>query len=72
MKLGGDKGHGVFKLTIQLVNVATPNSRACAGVFRVGSLRFEVLEPPRTTAKAPYTPLEAGSFTTWPRALVEC
>ena len=56
MKLGGDKGHGVFKLTIQLVNVATPNSRACAGVFRVGSLRFEVLEPPRTTAKAPYTP----------------
>ena len=28
----------------------------CAGVFRVGSMRFDVLEPPRTTAKAPYTP----------------
>ena len=28
VKLGGDKGHGVFKLTIQLVNVPNPNSRA--------------------------------------------
>ena len=53
MKLGGDKGHGVFKLTIQLVNVATPNSRACAGVFRVGSLRFEVLNHPELLQKHP-------------------
>ena len=28
VKLGGDKGHGIFKLTIQLVNVPNPNSRA--------------------------------------------
>ena len=28
VKLGGDKGHGTFKLTLQLVNVPNPNSRA--------------------------------------------
>ena len=28
VKLGGDKGHGVFKFTVQLVNVMNPNSRA--------------------------------------------
>ena len=26
MKLGGDKGHGSFKLNMQVVNVAHPNS----------------------------------------------
>ena len=26
MKLGGDKGHGSFKLNIQLVNTTNPNS----------------------------------------------
>ena len=26
MKLGGDKGHGSFKLTMQVMNVAHPNS----------------------------------------------
>ena len=26
LKLGGDKGHGSFKLTLQLVNTAHPNS----------------------------------------------
>ena len=27
-----------------------------AGVVRVGSRRFDVLEPPRSSAEAPYTP----------------
>jgi len=26
IKLGGDKGHGSFKMTLQLVNTAHPNS----------------------------------------------
>ena len=28
VKVGGDKGHGLFKFTIQLVNVLNPNSQA--------------------------------------------
>ena len=32
----------------------TPN--ACDGVVRVGSKRFDVLEPPRSSAEAPSTP----------------
>ena len=28
----------------------------CAGVVRVGSLRFDVVEPPGSSAEAPYTP----------------
>lgn len=39
LKLGGDKGHGSFKLTLQLVNTCHPNSvkeTTLLSVFRAG------------------------------------
>lgn len=39
LKLGGDKGHGSFKLTLQLVNTAHPNSikeTTLLSVFKAG------------------------------------
>ncbi len=39
LKLGGDKGHGSFKLTMQLVNTAHPNSikaTTMLSVFKAG------------------------------------
>ncbi len=39
LKLGGDKGHGSFKLTLQLVNTAHPNSikeTTMVSIFKAG------------------------------------
>ena len=35
LKLGGDKGHGSFKLNLQLVNTSTPNSMKNTRVLSV-------------------------------------
>ena len=43
LKLGGDKGHGSFKLTLQTINVTSPNSTKCTtilAVFRAGDSKY--------------------------------
>ena len=41
---------------LELVKSTLHNLLSCDGVFHVGSIRFDVLEPPRTSPEAPYTP----------------
>ena len=45
IKLGGDKGHGSFKLTMQLMNVTNPNSlrnTTVVAIYRAGDSRHNL------------------------------